>query len=248
MGCRFLLFLSWMEARDFVQCGWDFTLCVDAFGDLWSFGNGENGQLGHGNSRVICLTPRKVEEVHDIISFSCGSAHCCCVDANGDVWSFGLGSNGRLGEDGCSERRIPRVISRFADVVSVSCGKEHTLCLDVDGKVWSFGGNNFGQLGRLGEHHATPKGVMIDEVIRYVDCGLLHSACVGVSGSVWMFGWNSSGQLGLGDFSSRFEPVKVPEFAEIVQLSCGQNHTLCVDSNGKVWGFGRNNFGQLGLG
>ena len=43
-----ILFLDGVNMTD-IACGWDHCLALDAKGQLYSWGSGQNGKLGHGN-------------------------------------------------------------------------------------------------------------------------------------------------------------------------------------------------------
>ncbi|KAF2304432.1 hypothetical protein GH714_031039 [Hevea brasiliensis] len=58
----------------------------------WTFGLGENGQLGHGTSQSA-LKPEPVNELPldaYLVSVDCGLFHTSVVSSAGDVWSWGM--------------------------------------------------------------------------------------------------------------------------------------------------------------
>ena len=55
-----------------------------------------------------------------------------------------------------------------------------------------------------------------------------------------------AGQLGLGDTTSRNEPVEVPGMSGVVSITAGSHHTILLRKDQTAWGFGENHFGQLG--
>jgi hypothetical protein len=73
---------------------------VTSDGDVYTWGDGFCGQLGHGDKRPG-LTPRQVTlgglEDEAIASISCGSRHTLAVTEDGEVFSWGLGHFGVLG-------------------------------------------------------------------------------------------------------------------------------------------------------
>jgi RCC1 and BTB domain-containing protein len=55
----------------YVSCGYSHTAVI-ANGDLYTFGSGFHGQLGHGN-KGNQESPKKVEGINNITYVSCGS-------------------------------------------------------------------------------------------------------------------------------------------------------------------------------
>ncbi|XP_020596422.1 ultraviolet-B receptor UVR8 [Phalaenopsis equestris] len=130
----------------------------------WTFGLGENGQLGHGNTMSTSL-PEPVNGLPRetiLISLDCGLFHTLVLSASGDVWSWGMEKGlglcpgaGLAGDDAgdalfpvklhCSE--APGGL--FPLPVQVACGAAHTVLVAGDGdKLWAWGRGRSGVLGR----------------------------------------------------------------------------------------------------
>ena len=57
-----------------VSCGENFASAVTKNGDLFTWGSGEYGQLGHNNTADLII-PKKIGEFdHNIVQVSCGEA------------------------------------------------------------------------------------------------------------------------------------------------------------------------------
>eukprot|EP01084_Bolivina_argentea_P155631 271204_1 len=83
-----------------ISAGWYHSLCVSEHGDVYTFGCGERGRLGHGNEsrqklpkKIEYFTNRKIQ----IVSCQGGSDHSAVVSANGDLYTFGYGTWGEIG-------------------------------------------------------------------------------------------------------------------------------------------------------
>ncbi|CAB87718.1 putative protein [Arabidopsis thaliana] len=126
----------------------------------WTFGFGENGQLGHRSNKSSSL-PEPVSDLPEhayLVSVDCGLFHTSVVSSEGYVWSWGMERGLGLCPDvnftevEAGDDSVPRKISggssRFRDPVQVSCGAAHTV-LVVDGgyKLWSWGRGRNGVLG-----------------------------------------------------------------------------------------------------
>ncbi|KAA0065043.1 ultraviolet-B receptor UVR8 isoform X2 [Cucumis melo var. makuwa] len=129
----------------------------------WTFGLGENGQLGHGTTQNEFL-PQPVKELPksvSLISVDCGLFHTSVVSSGGDLWSWGMERGLGLCPDAsftgtntgdaisplsifCSGSESPK----FLDPVQVACGAAHTVIVAHDGyKLWSWGRGRSGVLG-----------------------------------------------------------------------------------------------------
>jgi hypothetical protein len=76
------------------------SAAVSQDGDVYSWGDGFCGQIGHGDKRPV-LTPQQVTrgglEDEVVSSVACGSRHTLAVTEDGLVFSWGLGHFGVLG-------------------------------------------------------------------------------------------------------------------------------------------------------
>lgn len=126
---------------------------------LFGFGCGNDGRLGtNGDSSITTPTPFSSRWLHPL-QLACGKAHSAIVDVYSNLYCFGLGENGQLGqgEDNLESSEEPvRILQLTSTCVQfVACGANHTLCMSVDGRVYAWGDNSFGQLG-MGTKSALP--------------------------------------------------------------------------------------------
>ncbi|XP_062096191.1 ultraviolet-B receptor UVR8 isoform X1 [Humulus lupulus] len=127
----------------------------------WTFGLGENGQLGHGTTKNA-VSPQQVKGLPDslaLISVDCGLFHTSVLSSSGEAWSWGM----ERGLGLCPGARVsavsgdavlPLLIScseqnaKFDKPVQVACGAAHTVLVANDGyKMWSWGRGRSGVLG-----------------------------------------------------------------------------------------------------
>ncbi|XP_019197134.1 PREDICTED: ultraviolet-B receptor UVR8 [Ipomoea nil] len=129
----------------------------------WTFGLGENGQLGHGTTQSY-FSPEPVKELPKtafLISVDCGLFHTSVVSSAGDVWSWGMERGLGLCPDArfigteTGDAILPLSIPcnghygpKFPEPVQVVCGAAHTVLLADSGyKLWSWGRGRSGVLG-----------------------------------------------------------------------------------------------------
>lgn len=101
-----------------VSAGGGHTLVTTRSGRVFSCGLGEFGQLGLGDyedamvpTRVVALSSVKV------VQTSCGSQHSCFLTSEGDVYTCGKGSRGRLGVGDSAKRATPELVKALQGVV-----------------------------------------------------------------------------------------------------------------------------------
>jgi len=232
-----------------IACGCAHSVCLDAFGRVWTFGDNQFGQLGLGDYETH-IRPQQVRVLKQITSISCGFLHTICLDDLNRPWSFGHNNEGQLGLGDCTNRVFPQRL-HLKGIEKVACGKYFTLFLNASGEVYGCGSNSCGELG-LGDirRRVTPRRIDTLPEIFSIACGDDHSIFLGFH-NVYACGNNHSGQLGLGDRLRQFPVILKPNMLQIdniCAISCGCHHTMLLDFSGGLWTCGFNAYGRLGLG
>nr|XP_060626146.1 X-linked retinitis pigmentosa GTPase regulator-like isoform X1 [Anolis sagrei ordinatus] len=115
-----------------VACGGGHTVAL-AEGDVYTFGLGQYGQLGHGTFVFETSEPKTVDHLgkHKICNIACGENHTALITENGLMYSFGDGRHGKLGlgEENYTNQFVPTLCSNFLRFIvhSVACGGCHML-------------------------------------------------------------------------------------------------------------------------
>ena len=81
-----------------VSAGFAFTACVTKAGEVFAWGKGEYGKLGHGDENNQ-KTPKRVEALISVEAkqISCVWYHTAVCTEDGRVYTFGLGRYGQVG-------------------------------------------------------------------------------------------------------------------------------------------------------
>ena len=121
-----------------VSCGSNFTVCSTSRGEVWTWGNGSSGQLGHG-SAAISWQPKKISNLCNIVGVAAGRGHAGAFDRDGKLYMWGLNSLGQLGLRDCVSRKTPCLVSSCGPVAQLSCGNFYTAAVTKDGSLYTWG-------------------------------------------------------------------------------------------------------------
>ena len=166
--------------------------------------------------------PERIEffDELDIQKLRIGMRHTAAISADGDLYMFGSGNWGVLGQGNENDVgfKEPAVVSKFQKlglkVVEVALGEYHTMALTDDGNVWTWGyAGKKGlfnwmytqEIGALGhgdkELQFVPKKVNFegDNVkIKSISAGLYHCNALTEDGELYTWGRGLYGVLGNG--------------------------------------------------
>ncbi|XP_074310603.1 PH, RCC1 and FYVE domains-containing protein 1-like [Silene latifolia] len=249
----------------------------DALGDVFIWGEGTgDGVLGGGVLRVgSCLgikmdslLPKTLESavVLDVQNIACGGRHAALVTKQGEIFSWGEESSGRLGHGVDADASQPKLIDALSstNIELVACGEHHTCAVTLSGELYTWGDG--GLLGHgHGVSHWVPKkvnGPLEGIHVSYISCGPWHTAVVSSAGQLFTFGDGTFGVLGHGDRKSISMPREVESLKGLrtVRAACGVWHTAAVVeimvgnsgssncSSGKLFTWGDGDKGRLGHG
>jgi len=153
------------KALSSVACGAFHTLALCVEGTLFSFGEGKQGQLGHGVPESEA-SPKAVSvlEGERIIKITAGAVHSLVVNASGEIFAFGNGTSGQLGLGLEAHQQLCPCLSplrvckeKTQRVVGIEAGAYHSMAMlmyeDGHGPVntvtmlLGWGKNSSNQLG-----------------------------------------------------------------------------------------------------
>ncbi|KAL4216374.1 hypothetical protein ACF0H5_024101 [Mactra antiquata] len=250
--------------------GADHVIVITTESQVFSWGKGSEGQLGHGDA-ISLNKPKNVEALtgKSITRACCGDGFSIFASDRGIVLTCGDGSKGCLGHSDWNAVYRPRLIESLlsVDVISVACGPSHVVVVGSEGEIFAWGQGADGRLG-LGneENHCQPMKVTITEPV------LIHEVFCGHDGTMFLTeegmrvlacGSNTDNKLGLNQrqgilgamknifIRTEVEGQKVPTSVRlrqrVIDISMGRHHTAIIVEPGHVYTFGRNNEGQLGI-
>mmetsp|Transcript_53968 Transcript_53968/g.94678 ORF Transcript_53968/g.94678 Transcript_53968/m.94678 type:complete len:2213 (-) Transcript_53968:70-6708(-) len=213
-----------------VSCGAEHTAAISTKGDLYTFGAGWFGRLGHGTKRQMansktpllvenfCLSfanPEETIPAFKVDAVHCASFHTCAVDISGRLWICG----------------------RDSEVMNSDHVPTLTL-LDV-----------------FRDPDVRPRDLEETRIKQVAVCAQ-HTFVLSERGTLWTFGDNSKGQLGIGNMGGKLERVKEPTIVRCPawgkgnrpkSVATGVFHSLVLMDNGDAYAMGLRVGGRLAL-
>lgn len=267
--------ISSLDNRVMEVAAGDYTsFAVRRDGSLWVWGSNQYGARGDGSSGNNITSPLKVPLPNRVTTPSRRGKHAVAVgagvyaaiDTEGQVWTWGVNWNGRLGDGTTTSRFTPARVKRssapndyLTGIVSIAAGGGTLAAVDADGNVWTWGAGANGALGNgFTDDQSYPVQVLTFGAgnqavplsgVNEVACGS-SGFCIALTRNRRVVGWGSNAfsQLGLvaGGSSSIARPINFG--SSIDAIAAGSAHGIAHSTNGKVYGWGYNGRGQLGTG
>jgi alpha-tubulin suppressor-like RCC1 family protein/Ca2+-binding EF-hand superfamily protein len=167
---------------------------IHADGNLYTWGLGASGRLGHddteqGNPRADCERPTIVRALRGkaVLQCSLGYSHSAAVVDGNELYTWGSAASGKLGlgeitsEQECFAA-VPTWVPIPKHILQVSCGNAHTGAVTVDGELYMWGNADGGRLGLGARLEMQPSPVLVEslleEKVLMVACGNNHTLCV----------------------------------------------------------------------
>ena len=238
--------INWAQ----VSCGGRHTVAIKTDGTLWTWGNGTFGRLGNASTTARATPVTTFAGGINWAQVSGGYGSTSAIKTDGTLWTWGLGSDGQLGNGSTINTSTP--VTTFAGGTNwrqVSCGGRHTAVLNSSNQLYVFGNGSSGQLGENPDLSSIIPGQTFQPTTdwKQVSCGQNHTAAIKTNRTLWTWGNGSYGRLGNASTINVSTPVTT--FAggtNWKQVGCGGRHTLAIKTDGTLWTWGRGNDGQLG--
>ncbi|KAE9594430.1 hypothetical protein Lal_00001349 [Lupinus albus] len=243
--------------------------------DVMVWGGGIGGSLGIGNERFVdqhgiySLVPKLLESTMmlDVQNIALGGKHAVLVTKQGEVFCWGQGKWGRLGQKIDIDISSPKIVDSLNSIhiKDVACGEYHTCALTDSGEVYTWGNDAF-SVDLADEWRNRSQWIPhklsgpLDGIsISSVACGEWHTAIVSICGRLFTYGEGTFGVLGHGDARSFSHPKEVDSLSglRVRSVACGSWHTAAIveviadhfrynTASGKLFTWGDGDEGRLG--
>jgi len=208
-----------------VSAGDEYSLAVGPNGQVFSWGDNYNGELGTGGTFDSTYFVGRARNLSDVVQVAAGSKHAVTVRSDGTVWQWGA--------IGALVYSVPqRVVELPPGITQVAAGGGDSFAVvsaPQGSSVWAWGSNKEGRLGdNTTVDRLTPVNLSLPDV-RQIAARSGSTAVIRTDGTVWAWGANDVGQLGI-DSPQAFvaTPMKVPGLTNAIQVSPGYGSTLAV--------------------
>ncbi|CAK9184407.1 unnamed protein product [Ilex paraguariensis] len=231
-----------------ISCGPWHTAVVTSAGQLFTFGDGTFGVLGHGDRRSVAK-PREVESLKGLrtVRAACGVWHTAAVVevmvgnssssncSSGKLFTWGDGDKGRLGHGNKETKLVPTCVAALVEpnFCQVACGHSLTVALTTSGQVFTMGSPVYGQLGNPqvdGKLPSRVEGKLSKSFVEEIACGAYHVAVLTSRTEVYTWGKGANGRLGHGDTEDRNSPTLVEALKDkqVKSIACGTSFTAVI--------------------
>ncbi len=135
-----------------VAAGTYHNLALTSTGELLSWGDNAEGQLGNGSTEGQSDLPVKVKlpKGTKVVAVAGGGGHSLALTSTGKLLSWGYDSDGQLGNGssgGQSDLPVKVELPKGTKVVAVAAGYLDSLALTSTGTLLAWGYNSKGELG-----------------------------------------------------------------------------------------------------
>ncbi|KAL9251783.1 PH, RCC1 and FYVE domains-containing protein [Drosera capensis] len=230
-----------------VSCGPWQTALITSNGQLFTFGDGTFGVLGHGDRESVSY-PREVESLSGLrtIAVACGVWHTAAVvevimtqsssaGSSGKLFTWGDGDKNRLGQGDSEPRLKPTCVPALIEhnFIKVACGHTLTLGLTTSRQVFSMGSTVYGQLGNPHSDGKLPclvEDKIVGASVEEIACGAYHVAVLTSRNEVYTWGKGANGRLGHGDIEDKKTPTLVDALRDrhVKYITCGSTYTAAI--------------------
>jgi len=252
-----------------VVCGKEHSLLLTEHGQVFSWGGGSRGQLGHGNlaseekpKLIMALDGMRIRKI------AAGGWHSACISQYDDLYMFGWNESGQLAQPtnltkpaecfsaveklfmACctmqpeDDAALPRGFdSEDCDVYQKNNDNNSELVGNMEGSI----GTSSSVSNLFGGSSCIEKDTLT--CYNSTTCNADSTDLVVVQCLPMLVSLPSptSHGSGLNNFGKNIKSTE-SDSTRTLDVACGSRHTVILTKSNQLWTFGWNKYGQLGLG
>lgn len=211
---------------------------LDTNGTAYAWGrNYSTNELGLGVMPNVVASPQAISGMPPIERLNYGSA----LDVNGDVWCWGSGTSGEIGDGLFADQPTPKKVAALSGVDRLfSAGTCHFVVLG-NNDVYAWGHNVTGVLGTGGTTNiGVPSRVQALQGFStfFVSASLVFGRKA--NGDTYAWGYDLDGGMGFGSPSGTVTtPIRAQHLDSFTYISAGVK-SVAFGSANNVWVWGEN--------
>ena len=253
------------EADNIVKAGGSqgssFALTTD--GDLYMWGNNNNGQLGTGD-KLNLYEPTLVNFFNDkkVVDAGFSGFSAWALTDQGELYTWGDNEFGQLGTTNFDDQLDPYLVNQnFTNNEEkvISAGSSEYLysfadlnvssyALTNQGNLYAWGDNKFGQIGNKTTSNVNaPYLVNSNLNSEKINEAKIDTTSYAITESGKLYLWGNNNYKQINSTSSNvLDPVQISSNNNIVSVSSSSRNTSYITNNGDFYILGDNTYGQLG--
>ncbi|XP_057524912.1 uncharacterized protein LOC130804483 [Amaranthus tricolor] len=189
-------FIKFIDASKF------HSLAVTGRGELYTWGFGRGGRLGHPefdihSGQAAVITPRQVISglgSRRVKAVAAAKHHTIIATESGEVFTWGSNREGQLGYASVDTQPTPRRVSSLkVKILAVAAANKHSAAVSESGEVFTWGCNKEGQLGYGTSNSSSNNTPRLVEYLKgrfftTVSASKYHTVVLGADGEVFTWG------------------------------------------------------------
>ena len=244
-----------------VSGGNDFACGLSTNDKAYCWGRGAEGSIGNG-STADRTSPTLVSNgagPGTYVQISAGFQHACGLTFSNELYCWGRGFEGQIGDGSTSNRSTPVLVSKGESAGSfkyVYASRFTTCAIGINEKAYCWGQGTYGKLGNNSSaNRTTPVLVHNGEsptgAFKKISGGSDQTCALGTDNKAYCWGRALNGRLGNGTTSpNQDEPVLVHNGANpsgtYTGIETGFETTCATGTDSKAYCWGKAQFGRLG--
>jgi alpha-tubulin suppressor-like RCC1 family protein len=244
------------------------TSCaVASTGEAYCWGEGSLGQLGNGatsdSTTPVAVSTAGVLSGVTLTAVAVGGAVVCALSGAGNVYCWGHGGEGDLGNGANADSAVPVPVSLGGVIATELTPLDGGMCvLGTDDRVYCWGYNGEGSVGdgtRVNRNTPTPVstgGSLGGRTIVQIASGGYTACAVDSTQAAYCWGNNDFGQLGDGTSNLNGHGNPLPQPVDLTgvaghqfaSVAVGFRSACALTPAGTAYCWGQNADGELGDG
>ncbi|KAK8791150.1 hypothetical protein WA158_005781 [Blastocystis sp. Blastoise] len=248
-----------------IAAGQSHFLALSDGGEVYSWGENYQGQLGLGNT-ISTEIPHIVGDLlnETIVEVACGYNYSCAITAGNDVYMWGCNEDGQLGIGSLQNILVPTKLTCFnKNIFKVSLGYNNTLFLTFNNELYISGRTENYQGGYTTEEYVTsPRRIEgmnknRDSENRIIKVCTAYTTVYALTqrGDVYSWGTSSLGELGIqSPFINKNSEAPISSTTptsvflkdilqdgeRVIDIDAKMSHVLLLTNKGGIIGWGAN--------